>query len=110
MGLRITYIKEELMVPITKTVTVDLSSGTVNVNLGFVPDFFNLMDATAASTAQGVPGGDQVEIVSAGGTNGVTGGVAAYNGTDFAGVTVDPAVFTDIGSTGCILSVSRGEG
>jgi len=97
------------MVPITKTVTVDCSAD-INVNLGFVPDYFFLLDATAAGTAQGVPGGSQVEIVTGGGTNAVTDAVTAYNGSDFAGVSIDVSVLTDIGNTGCILVAMRGEG
>jgi len=98
------------MVPNTKTVTGVDCSADANVNLGFVPDYFILLDATAGSFAQGVPGGNQVETLNAGSTSSITDGVTGYNGSDFAGVFIDKSVFGEISNTGCVLVAVRGEG
>jgi len=98
------------MVPNTKTVTGVDCGGDTNVNLGFVPDYFILMDATAGSFAQGVPGGNQVETLTAGSTASVTDAVTGYNGPDFAGVSIDVSVLAEISNTDCILMVVRGDG
>lgn len=86
------------MVPNIAKKQVDLSGGAINVELGFVPSFVMLVDGTNAATVQGTPGGSVVEIVSAGGTNSVDAGVTTYD-TAFYGVSIDPASFTDVGSS-----------
>lgn len=87
------------MVPVvTDTKTVDMSgSSAFNVEFGFVPDFVVFVDATNSIIAAGEVGGGIVEAASTPAT--VTGGVSAYNGDDYAGLTIDPSQFSNVAAS-----------